>query len=100
MATIILDKNLATESRITVDRMFERPLDVELTGSKSFNLSTETPVIPTVSTGEFTTVEIIDDAGHNVPIIGSYNVIKNFSTEYYEAENRFSYTVILGVNVE
>ena len=101
MTKIIFDKNLSTNKEYEIKNVFERVFDGILTASNNIEIKTGDP-FPTIEPPEsryFTTVEIVSD-GEDVPIIGTYNMIKNFSTQYFDSDKIFSYSIDLGYELE
>lgn len=97
MTKIIFNKNLQTEKSYVISSFFERVFDKTINTTHSIHVQSGEP-FPTIVPPEskyFTTVTVeVDNV--TMPIVGTYNVIKNFSTQYFDSDKTFSYSIDLG----
>lgn len=94
MTKIIFDKGFTTEKEYEIKNVFERIFDGILTVSNNIEIKSGDP-FPTIeppASRHFTTLEIVSD-GEEIPIVGAYNNIKNFSTQYFDSDKTFSYSM-------
>lgn len=94
MTTFIFNKNTETEMVIPVTSVWERTLDGVMGGSFAFEPTSETE-LPEIKTREIETMEVVD-GDTPIPIMGTYNVIKDFSTNYFDKEKVFTYSITIG----
>lgn len=94
-ATILFDKGLETERRLEFDSFNES------VGSNSLSLSIRYEISDGESVSDlkpftgmtFSTVEITDADGHNVPVFGSYTRVDDAVVNYYCADSIYTVTV-------
>ena len=90
--TIVLDKDLSTEIELPIDNCFEHLSIRSLNVSKTVRIPDE--VIPDLSSmyGRTTVgnLHVYDNLGSEMPIIGTYSVIDDFTTSITDREFTFS----------
>ena len=94
-ATILFDKGLETEQKLEFDSFNER------VGSNSLSLSIRYEIgegegvsdLKPFTGMTFSTVEITDADGRNVPVFGSYTRVDDTVVNYYCADSIYTVTV-------
>ena len=92
------DKGTENERSLTAQNIFEHPLSNNLSAGNSIKIeSAEDFPNYDVFYGEpnFSTLEIMDDSGMEIPTHGSYNHIADFSTSYFDETRTLSVNILL-----
>ena len=96
MLTITFDKGTENERSLTVQNIFEHPLSNNLSAGNTIKIESAKD-FPNYDVfygkPNFSTLEIMDDSGMEIPTHGSYSHISDFSTSYFDE------TKTLGVNI-
>lgn len=100
MLTITFDKGTENERSLTVQNIFEHPLANNLSAGNTIKIeSAEDFPGYDLFYGKpnFSTLEIVDDSGMEIPTHGSYNHIGDFSTSYFDETMTLSVNILLDV---
>ena len=98
MLTMTFDKGTENERSLTAQNIFEHPLSNNLSAGNSIKIeSAEDFPNYDVFYGKsnFSTLEIMDDSGMEIPTHGSYNHIADFSTSYFDETKTLSVNILL-----
>lgn len=96
---IILDKGLATERNLAVDRVAERPLSGRLTASRSGLVAGGVPALAGFTVESFATLDIEGYDGQEIELVGEYDRIEDLSVTY-EDEGRMYYINLVLAHTE
>ena len=98
MLTITFDKGTENERSLTVQNIFEHPLANDLSAGNTIKIEgAEDFPNYDVFYGKpnFSTLEIMDDSGMEIPTHGSYSHILDFSTSYFDETKTLSVNILL-----
>ena len=98
MLTITFDKGTENERSLTVQNIFEHPLSNNLSAGNTIKIESAKD-FPNYDVfygkPNFTTLEIVDDSGMEIPTHGSYNHIGDFSTSYFDETKTLSVNILI-----
>ena len=98
MLTITFDKGTENERSLTVQNIFEHPLSNNLSASNTIKIESAKD-FPNYDVfygkPNFSTLEIMDDSGMEIPMHGSYSHISDFSTSYFDETKTLSVNILL-----
>ena len=93
---ITFDKNTENERSLELQRVYERPVELVLSGNldKTIESAEDFPDIePFVKKPKFATIEVTDEGGMTVPICAGYDTITDITATYYEKTKAYSLTM-------
>ena len=98
MLTITFDKGTENERSLTVQNILEHPLSNNLSGGNTIKIESAKD-FPNYDVfygkPNFSTLEIMDDSGMEIPTHGSYSHISDFSTSYFDETKTLSVNILL-----
>ena len=98
MLTITFDKGTENERSLTVQNIFEHPLANDLSAGNTIKIESAKD-FPNYDVfygkPNFSTLEIMDDSGMEIPTHGSYSHISDFSTSYFDETKMLSINILL-----
>lgn len=98
MLKMTFDRGMATQRVLYVDHIYEYPLSRTLnaTYDKEVKSSSDFPDISGFENNpNFTTIELEDETGMQIPVSGSYNFIQDIVLNYYDKNKTVNLTVSL-----
>lgn len=98
MMTMTFDKGTENERSLTVQNIFEHPLTNNISATNSIKIESAED-FPDYDDfygkPNFSTLEIVDGDGMEIPTHGSYNHIADFSTSYFDETKTLSVNILL-----
>ena len=98
MLTITFDKGTENERSLTVQNIFEHPLSNNLSAGNTIKIEIAED-FPNYDDfygkPKFSTLEIVDDSGMEIPTHGSYSHIADFSTSYFDETKTLSVNILI-----
>lgn len=98
MLTITFDKGTENERSLAVQHIFEHPLANNLSAGNTIKIASAED-FPNYDDfygkPNFSTLEIVDDSGMEIPTHGSYNHIGDFSTSYFDETKTLSVNILI-----
>lgn len=94
---ITFDKGIDTEKSINVDHISEHVITGRLNGTRLISIGdgTDLPDLSAFSAGEFSTIEVVNDNGVNIPISGNYTHIVDVSLNYSEIDDSCNISIVV-----
>lgn len=98
MLTMTFDKGTENERSLTVQNIFEHPLTNNISATNSIKIESAED-FPDYDDfygkPNFSTLEIVDGDGMEIPTHGSYSHISDFSTSYFDETKTLSVNILL-----
>ena len=98
MLKLTFDKGLETQRELLVDHIYEYPITITLnaTYDKEVKSASDFPDISGFEKNpDFSTVELTDDDGMQIPLSSGYNYISDIIMNYYDRTKTVNLTVTL-----